>query len=270
MKRVLVFALMLMTVPALAKNGGDVAAGKALFDQGQYQQAADYFKGLGDSPDALVWLGRSLDKYAEQVNNDAEQACYRGKGPHTPQCMVGYANKMNALYGAGAFQYIPTQIIIRYTGTHFQKVIDTYPSSPVAAEAAYYELEKNLIGNPDDVLKRVQDYIAKYKGPYNLKARLLHARLNEDIWWIHHKWSWMLYNGSLSQDELVIRGEKYRQAALKAYEDLIKKEGHTPEGKLAKQEYDLLKNNQDDGKLYGIVSDAMTSGEAGVQRKKGK
>lgn len=232
--------------------------------------AADAPVVQGDSPDALVATGRALDQYANQVNNDAEQACYRGKGPHTPQCMVGYANKMNAKYGAGAFEYIPTLIIIRYTGTHFQQVIDKYPNSPAAAEAAYYILEKNLIGNPDDVLKRVQDYIAKYNGPYNLKARLLYARLNEDLWWIHRKWAWMLYNGSLSEDELVIRGEKYRQAALKAYQELIKKDGGKPDGKIAKQEYNMLKNNQDDGKLYGIVSDAQTSGEAGFQRKRDK
>lgn len=270
MKHILVLAIMMVALPALAKGGGDIATGKALYDQGQYKQAADYFVGLGSSPEALVWAGRSLDKYAEQVNNDAEQACYRGKGSHTPQCMVGYANKMNALYGAGAFQFIPTQIIIRYTGTHYQQVIDKYSSSPEAAEAAYYVLEKNLIGNPDDVLKRVQDYLAKYKGPYNLKARLLNARLNEDLWWIHRKWSWMLYNGSLAEDELVVRGEKYRQAAIKAYEDLIKKDDGSPEGKIAKQELAMLKNNQDDGKLYGIVSDAQTSGEAGFQRKGNK
>lgn len=229
--------------------------------------AADVPTVQGDSPEALVTLGRALDQYAEQVNNDAEQACYRGKGSHTPQCMHAYAEKMNAKYGAGAFQFIPTLIIIRYTGTHYQQVLDKAPNSPAAAEAAYYILEKNLIGNPDDVLKRVQDYIAKYKGSYNLKARLLYARLNEDLWWIHRKWAWMLYNGSLSEDELVVRGEKYRQAAIKAYEELIKKDGGSPEGKIAKQELAMAKNNQDDGKLYGIVSDAQTSGEAGFQRK---
>lgn len=249
MKRILVAALVLMSLPALAADAPTVQ---------------------GDSPKDLITLGRALDQYAEQVNNDAEQACYRGKGPHTPQCMHAYAEKMNAKYGAGAFVFIPTQIIIRYTGIQYQKVIDKAPNSPEAAEAAYYLLEKNLIGNPDEVLNRVQDYIAKYKGPYNLKARLLYARLNEDLWWIHRKWAWMLYNGSLSEDELVIRGEKYRQAAIKAYEELIKKDGRTPEGKVAKQELAMVKSLQDDGKLYGIVSDAMTSGEAGFQRKRDK
>lgn len=239
-------ALLMMTAPAFAADAPTVQ---------------------GDSPEALVTLGRALDQYAEQVNNDAEQACYRGKGSHTPQCMHAYAEKMNAKYGAGAFQFIPTQIIIRYTGTHYQQVLDKAPNSPAAAEAAYYLLEKNLIGNPDDVLKHVQDYIAKYKGSYNLKARLLYARLNEDIWWIHRKWSWMLYNGSISEDELVVRGEKYRQAAIRAYEDLIKKSGGSAEGKIAKQELAMAKSNQDDGKLYGIVSDAQTSGGAGFQRK---
>lgn len=220
-----------------------------------------------ETAEELVAQGRKMDQYANQVNNDAEQACYRGKGSHTPQCMVNYANKMNALYGAGAFEFIPTQIIIRYTGTHYQQVLDKYSSSPQAAEAAYYLLEKKLIGSPDEVLGRVRDYIAKYKGPYTLKARLLFARLNEDLWWIHRKWSWMLYNGSVAEDELIVRGEKYRQAAVKAYEELIKKDGGSAEGKIAKQELAAVKNNQDDGKLYGIVSDAQTSGEAGVQRK---
>ena len=232
--------------------------------------AADAPIAQGDSPKDLITLGRALDQYSEQVNNDAEQACYRGKGPRTPKCMADYANKMNTKYGAGAFQFIPTQIIIRYTGTHYQQIIDSYPNSPEAAEAAYYLLEKNLIGTPDEVLGRVQNYINKYKGPYNLKARLLYARLNEDLWWIHRKWAWMLYNGSVSEDELIVRGEKYRQAAIKAYEALIKKDGGTPEGKIAKQELAQAKALQDDGKLYGIVSDAITSGEAGVQRKRDK
>lgn len=223
-----------------------------------------------ETAEDLLAQGRKLDQYAEQVNNDAEQACYRGRGSHTPQCMVNYTQKINATYGAGSFQFVPTQIIIRYTGTHYQQVLDKYPNSPQAAEAAYYLLEKNLIGNPDEVLGRVQNYITTYKGPFNLKAQLLYARLNEDLWWIHRKWSWMLYNGSLSEDELVIRGEKYRQAAIRAYEALIKKSGGSPEGKLAKQELAAAKALQDDGRLYGIVSDAQTSGEAGVQRKRDK
>lgn len=246
MKRIAIL-LLLLTTPAFAIDAPTVQ---------------------GDSPKDLIALGRALDQYAEQVNNDAEQACYRGKGSHTPQCMANYANKMNAKYGAGAFQFIPIQIIIRYTGTHYQQVLNQYPNGPQAAEAAYYLLEKNLIGTPDDVLKNVQDYIAKYSGPYNVKARLLYARLNEDIWWIHRKWAWMLYNGALSEDELIVRGEKYRQAAIKAYEDLIKKAGGSPEGKIAKQELATVKSLQDDGKLYGIVSDAQTSGDAGFQQKR--
>ncbi len=214
-----------------------------------------------ESPEELLAQGRKMDQYAEQVNNDAEQACYRGRGPRTPQCLADYAKKMNAQHGAGAFEFIPTQIIIRYTGSHYRQVLEQYPNSPLAAEAAYFLLEKNLLGTPDEVLKRVQDYIAQYpKGPWNLRARLLYARLNEDIWWIHRKWAWMLYNGSISEDELVVRGEKYRQAAIKAYQDLIKKSGRSPEGKIAKQEYEALKNYQDDGVMYGIVSDAVTSG----------
>lgn len=249
MKYITLFLLFLVATPVLAADAPTVQ---------------------GDSPKDLIVLGRSLDHYSEQVNNDAEQACYRGKGPRTPKCMADYANKMNVKYGAGAFVFIPTQIIIRYTGTQYQQVIDKAPNSPEAAEAAYYLLEKNLIGTPDEVLGRVQDYINKYKGPYNLKARLLYARLNEDLWWIHRKWAWMLYNGSVSEDELIVRGEKYRQAAIRAYEALIKKDGGTPEGKIAKQELAQVKSLQDDGKLYGIVSDAMTSGDAGVQRKRDK
>lgn len=222
-----------------------------------------------ETAEELVAQGRMLDQYAEQVNNDAEQACYRGRGPRTPQCMANYASKMNARFGTGAFEFFPTQIIIRYMGTHYQQVLDRYPDSPVVAEAAYALLEKNLIGTPDEVLKRVQDYISRYpKGPWNLKARLLFARLNEDIWWIHRKWSWLLYNSTLSEDELIVRGEKYRQAALKAYQEFIKKAGRSPEGRQAKTEYEALQNNQDDGILYGIVSDAVTSGEAGFGRKK--
>lgn len=264
-------ALLLISSVSFAKDKVDLVPGQALYNQGQYQQAADYFVGK-DGPEALLWLGRSLDKYAEQVNNDAEQECYRKKGsPKTPACLGQYAERMNAKYGAGAFQFFPTQIIIRYMGTHYQQVANDYPKSDAAAEAAYYELEKNLLGAPEDVLGRVQAYISKYsKGEWNLRARLLYARLNEDIWWIHRKWAWMLYNGSVAEDELIVRGEKYRKAAIQAYEELIKKAGGSDVGKAARAELAKVKNNEDDGVLYGIVSDAVTSGEAGFQRKQDK
>ncbi|PIR21269.1 MAG: hypothetical protein COV45_00555 [Deltaproteobacteria bacterium CG11_big_fil_rev_8_21_14_0_20_47_16] len=276
MKHILI-ALMMVSAVALAKDKVDFAQGQSLYNQGQYKEAADFFVDATKSadsktkPEALLWLGRSLDKYAEQVNNDAEQECYRKKGsPKTPACMGQYAEKMNAHYGAGAFQFFPTQIIIRYMGTHYQQVATDYPKSDAAAEAAYFQLEKNLLGAPEDVLGRVQDYINKYKGEWNLKARLLYARLNEDIWWIHRKWAWMLYNGSVAEDELIVRGEKYRKAAITAYEELIKKAGSSDVGKTARTELANVKNNVDDGILYGIVSDAVTSGDVGFQRKRDK
>lgn len=260
----------------LSANAADnpYAAGDQLFNSGKYEEAANWYLSFtkehaGDSklmPEAYIKLGESLEKMSDIINTRAERVCFRsgGKLRGTP-CMQDYAAKLNATYGPGSFEYSEALVIIQYTGVHYNKVADEFPKSDLAAKSAYLRLSKNLVGHPEQVLPRIKAFTDKYKsGEWGRKGRLLWARMNEDIWWIHRKWSWVLYNWSISPEELIVKAEPYRQEALRSFEDLIKKDGGTPEGKMAKKEHELLKVYKDDGRLYGIVNESDITGTKAI------
>lgn len=244
--------------------------GDQLFASGQYEEAAKWYVNFINehpkddklTPPALLKLGEILEKMQDIINTRAERACFRSPvGLKGTPCMNNFAKKLNAIYGSGSFEYSEQLVIIRYTGAHYNKMADEFPKSGLVSQAAYLKLTKSLVGHPDQVLPRIKEYMSKYKdGQWERKGRLIWARVNEDIWWIHRKWSWILYNWSISPEELIVRAEPYRQEALRTFEDLIKKDGRTEEGRIAKKEYDLLKNYQDDGRLYGIVNESDIQG----------
>lgn len=206
---------------------------------------------------ALLLLGQALERNLDAFNTDAEMKCFR-RGRGGARCMDQYAASLNAKYGVGAFAYAPEIVVLRYTGSHYRDVLDGWAGTDFAAEASFRLLEKNVIGKPDDVLQGVRAFLDRNPGgEWSRRGRLLWARLHQDIWWIHRNWAWLLYNWNYSEDELVIRGEKFRKEALRAYEELVKKNGRTEEGKAAKRELELLKQNKDDGVLYGIVNEVM-------------
>lgn len=263
-KRLIVITFFAMLVSQnLAAESATSKSAQDLYNSGGYQAAADllvgYINGEGaNDPEALLLYGKALDKMTEGINTDAEKKCYRSAGaPHTPKCMYDYASRLNSKYGPGTFEYVHAIITIKYTGVQFKELLSKFPNSDAAAEAAYFELTKNLIGPPEEVIPRIEDYLKKYKkGKWHNSALLLLARINEDIWYIHKEWSWMLYGNTLSEDQLIIKGEPYRKEAMR----LFKKVRGGEEGKAAKRELQLLKNNQTDGKIYGIVNESSIEG----------
>jgi len=244
--------------------------GDRFFETGRFEEAAKWYVNFvrenhnksKETPAALIKTGHSLDNIVDGFNTAAERVCFRsGNSSNGAACMHKYAENLNSIYGAGSFEYSEQMIVIRYLGRHYKKVVDEFPDSEFAPEAAYLLLLKNLIGHPDEVLPRIKEYMDKYKtGPWGRRGRLLWARVNEDIWWIHRKWSWVIYNWQLSPEELIVKAEPYRQEALETFDELIKKDGSSEEGKIAKQERELLKKYQDDGRLYGIVNESSMGG----------
>jgi len=211
------------------------------------------------TPEALLLLGNTLNRLADVFSERVEMSCYWGKGAgQSLACPQAEAQKLNALYGDGAFKFVTDIAYVPYSGIHFKEILDKFPKSSQAPEGEFQILLKNLVGHPKDVLPRVKSFLDKYRdGEMNRKALLLWARVNQDVWYIHHSWSWVIYNERYSQEELLVRAEPYRQEALKTYEKLINKYPGTFEATAGKSEYDSLKANQDDGETYSILQDTI-------------
>lgn len=212
----------------------------------------------GKTPQALLLAGEVLDRLEDLFSERAEISCYWERGSeNTPACMQGEALKLNEIYGDGAFKAVTDISYIPYSGIHYKKLVEKFPNSKEAARAEFKLLLKDLVGHPDIVLPKIKKYLEKYpKGDANLMGLLLWARVNEDIWYIHREWSWVLYNDKVSPEDLIIRAEPYRQEAMNTYKKLLEHAG-TFEGKAAKRELKLLKENQTDGETYSILADTV-------------
>jgi len=235
---------------------------KNLIQSGQVEAGAQMLARMisaKPTPEALLLLGRSLDRLQDLFSERAEKTCYWAKGGGgSPACMQSEASRLNATYGAGSFKFVTDIAYIPYTGTHYQEVVSKFPKSSQAAEAEFHLLLKNLVGHPDVVLPKVKDYLNRHSGgEMNRKALLLWARVNEDVWYIHRDWSWVLYNERVSPEDLIVRAEPYRQEALKTFEKIMNKYSGTFEGDAAKREYNLLKGTQNDGETYSILADTV-------------
>lgn len=265
------FAIFIFFVAAVLASGGKTLAdeldrGRDLVKNGQLEAAAEFFNRYADThpsdkkktPEALAWCGRILDAKADPFTGAAEKRCYWVRGaPRTPACMKREAGKLNARFGQGAFRYEHAITYIPYTGLHYRRILDRFPKSRYAPEADFYLLLHSLVGHPDDVLPRIKAFCKRHpKKDWHRRCELLWARVNEDIWYIHRKWSWVFYNYRIAPEELVVRAEKYRQVALRTYKRLMKKK-KTFEGKAASREYAMLKANQDDNLVYSIVEDSI-------------
>ena len=211
------------------------------------------------SPEALLLMGQTLDRLQDYFSERVEKTCYWGREKAgTPACAQNEAEKLNAVYGAGAFKFVTDIAYVPYTGLHYRELVNKFGGSKEAKEAEFQLLLKNLVGHPNDVLPRVRSFLDKNSsGEINRKALLLWARVNEDIWYIHRAWSWVLYNEKVSPEELIVRAEPYRQEALKTFEKIVSKYGGTFEGQQAQRELSLLKSNQDDGETYSILQDTV-------------
>jgi hypothetical protein len=252
---------------SLSCRAGEIDDARQMIYAGQLEQGAqmlsqyvkDHPRDKSKTPEALLLLGQVLDRLADLFSERAEMACYWGRGTaQSPECMQSQADKLNAIYGAGAFQPMTNIAFIPYTGIHYREIINRFSGSDEAAEAEFQLLLKNLVGHPDVVLPRVKKFMESHKsGDVGRKALLLWARVNEDIWYIHRDWSWVLFNERVSPEDLMIRAEPYRQEALRTYEKLISKYGGTFEGQEAKKELGLLKAQQYDNVTYSILADSV-------------
>ncbi len=251
-----IFALSLLS----SRSFAGLEQGYLLVDGNEPEKAAQFFcsqKDLkkDDAAEALAMCGRLLDQLADMLSERAEKKCYWVRSGD-PSCMMREADALSARFGAGSFAYEHSILFVSYTGAQYRQILEKYPKSKFAPEAEFYLLLRGMVGHPDAVLPKINSFLAKHpSGEWNRKGLLLLARANQDIWFVHNKWSWVLYNNQLAEDELIIRSQKYRQAALAVYEKLIMQK-NSFEGQIAKREYDLLKQNVDDGVLYTIVSDS--------------
>lgn len=242
-------------------HASDFDDAKNLVMSGQVEEGAQTLARLvqtNPSPEALLLLGKSLDRLQDVFSERVEKACYWGKSGGTPACAQAQAEKFNAIYGAGAFRFVTDIAYVPYTGIHYKQLLDKFPNSKEAPEAEFQLLLKNLVGHPDVVLPRVKAYLDKHpSGEANCRGLLLWARVNEDIWYVHRSWSWVLYNEAFAPDELVVKAEPYRQEALKTFQKVLGKCKGTFEAQAAQREYDLLNANQDDGETYSILQDTV-------------
>ncbi len=209
------------------------------------------------TPRALLMCGRLLDSMADYLTEKAEKKCYWSKSaPRTPVCMQKEAKKLNALYGKQAFYYDHSITYIPYSGSHYKKLLKKYKRSDYAAEADFYLLLRELIGHPDIVLPKIKSFLKRHSsGKWHTKGLLLWARVNEDVWFVHRKWSWVLFNDKVAPDELIIRAEPYRKEALRTYKKL-RKSRSSFEKEIASKEYKRLKASKDDNITYSIVNDS--------------
>lgn len=264
--KIALFIVTAAVIFSINARADGIDEGRELLSNGDLKAAAEFFnryalanpKDSKNTPEALALCGRALDAMADVLTGAAEHACYWAKGgSRTPACMEKEVGSFNAKYGNGAFRFDNAIAYIYYTGSHYRQILDRFPKGPYAPEADFYLLLHGLIGHPDAILSKVKEFLSKYpKGEWNRKGLLMWARVNEDIWYVHRKWSWVLFNDKIAPDELTVRAEKYRQEALRTYEKLMKDKG-TFEGNTAAKEYAVLKDSQDDMATYSIVEDSI-------------
>lgn len=272
--KILLCALVVLMASSFPAFADELDQGRSLYSSGDMVGAAEFFSRYAAShpkddkltPEALAMCARALDIAADNLTGEAEKGCYWKGGGGSPECMKKFAAQFNSRFGEGAFQYDHAITFIKYTGSHYRKILEQFPKSSYAPEAEFYILLHDLQGHPDAILPKIRIFLSKYpKGEWNRRGLLLLARVNEDIWFIHRKWSWVLFNYQISPEELIIRAEPYRQEALKTYEKLMK-DKNTFEGKAAEREYQMLKDNKEDQVTYSVVNDSIpgTVGQWGI------
>ncbi|MBT3181184.1 MAG: hypothetical protein HN337_01605 [Deltaproteobacteria bacterium] len=254
--------LVLLSAICSESFAGELDTGYSFEAQGRLEDAAEFFcswsktnPSARKTPEALLRCARLLDTLSESFSEKAEKRCYWGK-KGSPACMHQDVSKLNAKYGAGSFKYEHSILYISYTGIHYREILNRFSRSKYAAEADFYILLRELVGHPDTILPRIKGFLSRHSGgEWNRKGLLLWARVNEDIWYVHRKWSWVLYNYQISPDELTVRAEPYRQEALRTYKKLMGNK-KTFEGQSAAREYAILNAGRDDGQIYSIVNDS--------------
>lgn len=264
----LCFFSTLISTELFAGKDGNINAFRDMVGRGElFDAAKGYYgfyeknKGAKQSDEALAMVARILDSLQDKLTENAEKKCYWVKSaPRTPDCMHKETAWLNKTFGENSFKYTGGEGVafINYTGEHYKILEKKYKRSPYADEAEFYILLNNLIGMPDDVVPRVEGFVASHKdGYWNRVGSFLLARVNEDVWHVWKKWTWVIYNKKIGEDELIVKAEPYRQAALRILKELAKKDDFI--GKKAASEYAMLNAQEYEGTLYSITN-ASTPG----------
>lgn len=260
----LVVALFL-SLTSFAKDASSLENAASEVKANKFMEAAkSYYSFYKDNKKAkeadlsLAMTGRLLDHLKDQFTEKAEKKCYWAKtSPMSPSCMQKEASDLNDIFGKDSFEYTGgvSLAYLEYKGHHYQIILDSFKKSPYRDESEFYLLLQNLRGHPDIVVPKVKSFMNSHKsGIWNKRALLLWARLNQDIWHVWKKWTWVVYNRQISEDELIIKAEPYRQEALRTYKELFGKGDFF--STVAKVEYGQLERQEDDGALYTITNDS--------------
>lgn len=205
-------------------------------------------QGRTSDTQALQQKAQELESLQDKLTEEAEKACYWGKKQTTSACMEEYVRKYNKQYGAGSFEYVPELNFIRYTGIHLRQ------AGADSGTADYHALTRQLIGDPEAVIGRIENFLAKHpQGKWHRKGELLLGRIYQDLWWILKKGEGILIEGD--RETRRRKAEGYRSLGLSVLKELSATEGE--EGRLARKEYRLLQSQKDDGKFYGIVQESL-------------
>lgn len=195
-----------------------------------------------DPGKALYDKAKELTRLADSLTEKAEKACYWGKKTGGAECMQKFVKEFNAKYGEGSFVYQPQLNAIQYTGLHYQQLMQKFSKSDYAAAADYDLLARDLIGEPDAVLARVEKFLDRHpEGEWNRKGKLLLGRLHQDVWSLSRKGL---------QEVPESAAARHRDLALKLFLEVG-----------AQKDYQLLKAGKDDGVFYGIVNESAFEGD---------
>ena len=257
----------LMSFLMMGKNGqagNPIKEGDQLLEEGHLLQAADtYYQAYLQDPthkkaDLLLFkTGIVLDLAAPKLYEDADRKCYLDKKTEeaNPQCFDDYARRLNNRYGDNAFFYWADRIVIQYAGSHFQKILDDFPKSPLYADAVFKMFRgKSLMqGNPEEITDRVQQWIDNNsKSKILPEAWLLLGRLYADSWWVYARHAFVARGGVAQIGGIPENAEISKGKGLAAFRKVFEKYPDSAEAPVAKKEFQLLKNNKNDGFMYGI------------------
>ncbi|MDO8644072.1 MAG: hypothetical protein Q7S00_03770, partial [bacterium] len=207
--------------------------------------------------EALIRKGRALDALTPYYYEEADHKCYlfQSKDKAEPRCFQEAVLDLNKKFGGGAFVFLGDRLLIQYTGTHYQDILDSYPESKYRSEAALRVIrgDELIDEDPEVVFGKVTGWIEKYpKSSQMPEALLFLARLYQDAWFLFKTHTFVTINGSIPAEEMEGRALDYRGKGLRTFERLLKESPQSVEAKKGKKEYDLLSKGKDDGILYGL------------------
>jgi hypothetical protein len=243
---------------ALIKEGDD------LLERRAYAKAATrYYQAYEINPKdkkadyALYKTGLTLDEMASHLYEEADKVCYLNKRREdaNPQCFKDFIKPYNQRFGEGTYYYWDDRILIFYSGNHFEKLLNEFPKSSYRAEASFkmFRGKDMFEGSPKKIIGRVESWIKGNKKNQLLpEAWLLLGRLYSDAWWVYAKHHFITEGGYARLEGIPEKAARNRGKGLAAFRKVFEKYEKSKEAPIARREFEILKNNKNDGVMYGI------------------